>query len=579
MATFFRIRNRTVTYCFIMACVVLSAVAPLAAQTTGPRFYSAPHASHGAHSSQSSNAPHASQPSYFGVMGDVPAPGVYEWLEKNPLLIDVVQRAGGLKETASGNIRIVRNGRGGQLAFYSPQLDFRLLPGDVVIAEAAPGSPRSPDAPVQLAFLDLLDQPVVLKLRPHHANVRAIVALLNQPPEVAESVRVLTSNPRPDRAAATSDSLRTGSVLVFSRLDLRPDRIPNNLPQPRRFDSELATGERPTARTESESHVARPAPRELAEVAGTAATPITDVTRPADPVGSSLPAMIGGAADERDLIEDADGSGSASMDERADGAFAQITPRRTAIAATTPPAAASASPRGTIGDESSASTDGGSTRSASGPSSRAMTIAALLGGLAILSGTIVWIVARRRRQRGYDIAASSHVPEERAAAPPRTRRRSLEDLISGELEVRERPVALPESVELHGRPTGHRTLRIDAAHAASADRGGRAPGKARGTDHAAVAGALLRPHFLTKNRAAARSVAAAVKRPGANRAASRVELAMAAARNHVASAQPAPPVVPTNRDAGPRADERPIDPFQIGLLDRVLSTVHGAHRP
>ncbi|MEX0715124.1 MAG: hypothetical protein WD066_00985 [Planctomycetaceae bacterium] len=482
-------------------------------------------------------------------MGEVPSPGVYEWPKTNPLLIDVVHRAGGLNESASGNIRIVRNGRGGLRAFYSPQLDFRLLPGDVVIAEAAPGAPSSPDAPVWLAFLDLLDRPVIVPMRPSDANVRFIVHSLKQPPEVAESVRVLAVNPRPDRAAATGgETLRTGSVLVFSRSALRPDRIPNNLPQPRRLDSELAGGERSPARPGAESHVARHAPRELAEVAGTAATPIADASRSASPVASSLPAMIG-------------------------------TPRNSAIAATTPPATSSGSPRGALGDESSESTEGVPRRAASGESSWAMTVAALLGGLGTLVGAVLWIVARRRRKRDFLVANSTRVPAEPVVEPPpRTRRRSLEDLISGELEVRERPVALPESFELHGRPTGHRTVRIDAAHAASADRG-RVPRKARGTDHAAVAGALLRPHFLAKNRAAARSAAAAVNRPGPSREASRVELAMAAARNQAAIAQPAAPVVSSRRDAASRDDAQPIDPFQIGLLDRVLSTVHGAHRP
>ncbi|MEX0703855.1 MAG: hypothetical protein WD069_17280 [Planctomycetales bacterium] len=511
--------------CALFAC----GTGRLAAQSAGPQFLRAmpPQPARG-------SATH-----YFGVMGEVPAPGVYEWPEADPLLVDVVRRAGGLAEAASGNIRIVRNGRGGQVAFYSPELDFRLAPGDVAIAEGAQHRARIIDArnpatappfrgtgvgpsheAVQVAFVNLLDRPVVLKLRPHHANLAAVVSLLNQPPEVARSVRILESRPRIDQTVgvAGSEHLQPGSVLVFDRAALQTARIPNNLPQPTRFRD-------PRDEPSPGPPHATP-PRELADVIGHGLATVSD-------------------ADSRG-VENAPLGGeplNASLTPRANAAPRVSSPRTVARGENGP----------TVPGNDPPSTAGVETGSAGpSPRSHAVTAAVVVGALAILAAAaILWSMAR---------AVPPTAPA--AGAKRRTGRRSLEELIRGELEIHERSAALPEKLELFGRPTGHRKLRIDAAHPArpAADR-----------DRATAA---VGPHFHVQgNRAPARERAA---RPAASRELVGRALARAAAARRDEAAAAAPlPAPPAPHWQGER---QPSDDVKIGLLDRVLSTVHGARR-
>ena len=73
------------------------------------------------------------------VTGEVARPGLYELATATPQLVDVIRQAGGLSPNASGNIRIVSGGRADRQTFYSPLLDFRLSPGDLIVVDARPG--------------------------------------------------------------------------------------------------------------------------------------------------------------------------------------------------------------------------------------------------------------------------------------------------------------------------------------------------------------------------------------------------------------------------------------------------------
>lgn len=534
----------------------------------------------------------------FAVMGEVPAPGVYEWPEPNPLLIDVIRRAGSLTDAASGNIRIVRNGRGGQRAFYSPQLDFRLLPGDVAIAEPAAHARPAPNAPVQVALLDLLDRPVVVPLRPHHASVPAIVSLLNQPPEAAAGVRVLDGRPHPNQAASPeADSLASGIVLVFDRSLLRPERIPNNLPQPipvpdaRRPDT--ASDPRreaplahsgPRAATAPAGFTLDPAaPRELADAAN-AASPIVERGRAGSPYDSAAPRLPGE---------------SASLRRTEPVALSQVPPREGA-AASVPPAAAIEifrGERGETGDgqpQSEPAQHAPATIESSGAGGPSLLtiIAVIMGSLVVPAacGALWW---KARSARGATAAAA--VTETVVKPAPRARRRSLEDLINDELEIRERRVALPESINLYGRPTGHRRMRIDAAHATPEShlRPNRTECEvdanklaAEAREHAPQRAPA--PHFALADRGQVNrgeaNLAEADRAPAGARF-SRVERAIAAAGKQTVSDEQrsaASSHTPANPSTGAEAADPFSDPLKIGLLDRVFSAVHrssvlGAH--
>ncbi len=239
--------------------IVPGPVAPLSPHSSGslPQI---PHAEHPLITLPQNSPQLASDESpfsYFGLMGEVMRPGVYEIPSGDPLLIDVVQKAGGLTRSASGNIRIVRRGRAGQQTFYSPSLQFRLHPGDILIADrgrvAAKQHPYDPNqkhfrggsqsqsarietddnTSVQLAFVNLIERPVVLRVRRKHANLPTIISLLGQSPTAAESVRILTVSRFTGRVFVSDQNktIPTGSVLVFDPRTVTSQKIPK-LPEP-----------------------------------------------------------------------------------------------------------------------------------------------------------------------------------------------------------------------------------------------------------------------------------------------------------------------------------------------------------
>ena len=79
----------------------------------------------------------AQQP-YVGLLGQVTRPGVYEIERRGTLLSDLLQNIGGLAKDASGQFRVIRNGRPGQTTSYSGATQFELMAGDLIIADAQP---------------------------------------------------------------------------------------------------------------------------------------------------------------------------------------------------------------------------------------------------------------------------------------------------------------------------------------------------------------------------------------------------------------------------------------------------------
>jgi len=210
--------------------------------------------------------PPASGEIYVGILGEVGRPGVYA-LEPQALTVQsVVHRAGGMAESASGTIRIVRQDRVVESVYFSPHVSTPILANDLLVVESQQAraaitsyyesDPRGRNAAslpvfrgtdpsgVQVAFVNVLDRPVIVKIKHENARVDQVVRMLDQPQELAQSVRVIG----PERmiaqgAASPQATLSEGSILVFPRSAVNRRRLPS-LPSP--YESEIASGAVPS---------------------------------------------------------------------------------------------------------------------------------------------------------------------------------------------------------------------------------------------------------------------------------------------------------------------------------------------
>jgi len=184
--------------------------------------------------------------SYFAIMGQVARPGVFEIHSTELTLTQLVQKAGGITKQASGSIRIIRDGRAGIRTFFSESNSLNLLPNDLVVVDArgtASQSIRIIENPfakraqkkqtakgivgLQIALINLIDRPVVLKLRNHQTSLQSVVAMLQQQPLVSSSIQVLQVAPRRSiRSTTTASTLKPDSVLIFDRSRIEFDRLP-----------------------------------------------------------------------------------------------------------------------------------------------------------------------------------------------------------------------------------------------------------------------------------------------------------------------------------------------------------------
>lgn len=207
---------------------------------------------------------------YVGVLGEIAKPGVYR-LDANSLnLTTLIRHAGGLTDDASGSIRVVRQDRIVENLFYSPQSNIALLAGDLLVVESrraqaaisrmydidpkiraefakeAEAALRPDPTGIQVAFLNVLERPVVVKIKHENARVGRVVQMLDQPPELAQSVRVIGPERLVSQSAAAlprDAAIADGSVLYFPRNAVNRNKLPS-FPIP--YDSEIATGAVPS---------------------------------------------------------------------------------------------------------------------------------------------------------------------------------------------------------------------------------------------------------------------------------------------------------------------------------------------
>lgn len=232
---------------------------------------------HAANAQEAAPAAQASAPAesapkfYFGVMGHVGHPGVYEHSSPEPMLTDVLKHAGGLAEGASGEIGIIRNGRDGFQIYVATEHSQTLKPGDVIIASClrppqgaqvslAGGDPAAnnphAEAPgqVQLGFINLLspEMPAIVKMERSEASLTNILSVLGQPQDVLPTVDVIEPGPTDSSGPKSPESpLPSGTVLVFNpsltRYDMIPSYAKEGLSTPHRIeDGPAATVPEPT---------------------------------------------------------------------------------------------------------------------------------------------------------------------------------------------------------------------------------------------------------------------------------------------------------------------------------------------
>jgi hypothetical protein len=189
---------------------------------------------------------------HVAVMGEVVRPGVYEIPHSQIELAELVRRAGGLSGRGSGNMRLVRRGRVGQQVYFTPQSQFVLADGDLVVADprgfvnhrGLPGrsahrvigiediqtpSDNRGASTVEIGLVHLIDRPVVLDVPASRATLSGALDMLGNSVVGDAAVTVLHPNGRQEevpRNAAGAVSLTSGTVLVFDPRNVDVQRLP-----------------------------------------------------------------------------------------------------------------------------------------------------------------------------------------------------------------------------------------------------------------------------------------------------------------------------------------------------------------
>lgn len=216
----------------------------------------------------------AQQP-FVGLVGQVARPGVYEIERRGTLLGDLLQAIGGLAKDASGQFRVIRNGRPELTTSYSGAAEFELMAGDMIIADMQPAqiSQRAMNAKqasadaVQIGFVNLIDRPVVLKLKVEHASVYEILSIMRQDQKLASQIKIVVPLSQRGQSQPQLDTvLASETVLIFPPSSVKTERIAL-LPEPfklkRESDTKRSSGEavQPYAPHENISPAGNRAPR------------------------------------------------------------------------------------------------------------------------------------------------------------------------------------------------------------------------------------------------------------------------------------------------------------------------------
>ncbi len=181
----------------------------------------------------------------FAVMGHVRNPQVFELATASPSLVELVDVfARGLTDTASKNVRIIRNGRS-IITFYDRNSTTRLMPGDLVIVDGqsshgtvfrgGQSNAESADGRVRIGIFGVLPYPLLTESNPGQSvSARSIALSLWQSEEQAELAAAQAEFIVPRRFSHTDGTtlLPDCSVIIFKPSTIDTSRLPPQLPTP-----------------------------------------------------------------------------------------------------------------------------------------------------------------------------------------------------------------------------------------------------------------------------------------------------------------------------------------------------------
>ena len=203
---------------------------------------------------------------YVSIMGEVERPGTYRLTPSTLKLHSVVRCAHGFTANASSAIKIIRRGRASQTEIFSDKVDSPVLPGDLLLVESkksnasernysdvsagrtlvtrADFSDAGRRSYIQVALLNVVEYPLVLRLHPDEANASYLVQALGQPIALLANTHIITPDvPRrqSSEAAKKAIQLQDASVIVFEPGKIKKHRLPPVLPSPIDRETALAS--------------------------------------------------------------------------------------------------------------------------------------------------------------------------------------------------------------------------------------------------------------------------------------------------------------------------------------------------
>lgn len=431
----------------------------------------------------------ASRGSYFGILGQVAQPGVYELPADRQTLNDLIEVAGGLTANASNNLRVVRGGRNVGQTFFQQRVRFELRPGDVIVSDkrragfangngtvtrmtvrdakdstvfvATPDQSRRAGGSVadsaneganqaeivQIGAVGLLARPVVIAIPADKSTLQNVLTTLHQPREGATQIGLIREGGQQRIVLLTETDrtvLATGSVLVFDAKSAQPETLPK-LPLPVPWSDRASESSAPESLT-PEADLAKPA------VMDESAQPTLQLPREA--VASSAPTPVVDVTDQFRVEEESKSAPATDHKSQAHSIPAASSPD------------AVESPR-TFANQSLSN----------GWSTSTLILLAIGSGL---TGLLLAGLVRRRPTMALTTTTASptqtvtvptSTPRELAAPPatPAPRPASailLDDLIGNRLTVATEPVTLPKGARIYGQPVERSDdveLRLDAA--------------------------------------------------------------------------------------------------------------------
>lgn len=473
-----------------------------------------------------SPAPSNAASSYFTVVGAVRFPGTYSSDDAQVLLSDLIERAGGVNQDATGTIRLLNDRRSEQVAFSADLPPVSVTAGSTIVVESNRSGPHraAADEPTvtDVACINLLDRPVVLFLTPGYESVAKVLDSLGQPPELQSSLQVISSQ---RGLAAGRSMLTSGAVLIFDpaqidraalarveahlRQDVQPfDAAETTEPPQEVVDAlqllrqgmtvdERATREPPST-TETSQQPALLPKRSLPD-------PVA-VEHPAGPALNDADAVDASAGAQQRIDDDAAQPGlvisaRSEVHARTPARYVresrpQSGPSEPRVAATTglsaPEPETNQSPSVATHDAAAfAETDvqktgktsrtttsiagnrpGEKLRKRSKSSLTGLGKIALATGLIAtlgLLGAVSWAhLERRRRRRASKRAAdSSGVPQTARTGEPALPAQPagvLDELINNTMPLIEEETVFPEELKFHGRTVGYRYLLHSEPH-------------------------------------------------------------------------------------------------------------------